>query len=165
MNIPPPTRANNAIDEAPIPNVSIAAIISSTPSLNPNFKIINQTLMSRSPRPTTVSPITEPEENAIFNPLLRLSRAPFAVLVFAYVAIFIPTNPDNPEKNPPVRNANGTNGVKNPVNANIKSITNITAKKTPTVLYWRFKYAIAPFLILSLIFAISSVPSGFLFTA
>ena len=32
--------------------------------------------------------------------------------MLAYVAIFIPTYPDNPEKNPPVKNANGTNGLK-----------------------------------------------------
>ena len=83
VNNPPPTRAKSAIEDAPIPNVSIAAIISSTPSLKPYFKIINHALTSKSPRPTTVSPITEPDANAIFKPLLSPSLAPLAVRVFA----------------------------------------------------------------------------------
>ena len=164
MKIPPPTRANSAIEEAPIPNVSIADIIASISSLNTNLSSINHTLISKRPRPTTVSPITAPDENAILSPLLSDSLAPLAVLEFAYVAIFIPINPERPEKKPPVINANGTNGVSIPVNARIPSITNITAKKIPTVLYCLLRYAIAPLRILALISAIFSVPSGFLFT-
>ena len=76
----------------------------------------------------------------------------------------MPTKPERPEKNPPVRNANGTNGVKNPAAAKITSTINITAKNMPTVLYCLLRYAIAPFLILELMFAMVSVPSGLLLT-
>ena len=135
VKIPPPTLANNAIELAPIPNVSIAAIVASIDSLNTNLKRMYQILISKRPRPTTVIPITAPDEKAILSPLLRPSLAPFAVRVFAYVAIFIPIKPDKPEKNPPERNANGTYHVKRPVAARIIKITSITAKNTPTVLY------------------------------
>ena len=67
-----------------------------------------QSDMSRSPRPTTVSPITAPDLKAIVSPEFRERMAAFAVLAEAYVAVFIPTKPASPEKNPPVRNANGT---------------------------------------------------------
>ena len=117
------------------PNVSIAVITSFMLSLNTNFKRINHTLISKSPKPTTVSPITEPDANAIFKPLLSPSRTPFAVRVLAYVAIFIPTYPDNPEKNPPVKNANGTNGLRNLFAASTVKMKNIIAKNIPTVLY------------------------------
>ena len=164
VNIPPPTRANSAIELAPIPNVSIAVITSFMLSLNTNFKRINHTLISKSPKPTTVSPITEPDANAIFKPLLSPSRTPFAVRVLAYVAIFIPTYPDNPEKNPPVKNANGTNGLKNLFAASTVKMKNIIAKNMPTVLYCRLRYAITPLRILTLMLFIISVPSLFRFT-
>ena len=164
VNIPPPTRANSAIELAPIPNVSIAVITSFMLSLNTNFKRINHTLISKSPKPTTVSPITEPDANAIFKPLLSPSRTPFAVRVLAYVAIFIPTYPDNPEKNPPVKNANGTNGLKNLFAASTVKMKNIIEKNIPTVLYCRLRYAIAPLRILTLMLFIISVPSLFRFT-
>ena len=67
-----------------------------------------QTEMSSSPKPTTVSPITAPDRKAIFRPALSELRAAFAVRAEAAVAVFIPINPANPEKNPPVRKANGT---------------------------------------------------------
>ena len=79
--------------------------------------------------------MTEPDANAIFKPLLSPSRTPFAVRVLAYVAIFIPTYPDNPEKNPPVKNANGTNGLRNLFDASTVKMKNIIAKNIPTVLY------------------------------
>ena len=116
--------------------------------------------MSKRPKPTTVRPITVPLENATFRPLFKLFWAPLAVLELAYVAIFIPINPESPEKNPPDTNANGTNHVRRPNAAITQIIISITIKKIPTVLYCLFKYAIAPFLILAEIFAISFVPSG-----
>jgi hypothetical protein len=42
--------------------------------------------------------------------LLSDFEAAHAVLFDAKVAVFIPRKPHNPEKNPPVRNATGTNG-------------------------------------------------------
>ena len=103
-----------AIEEAPMPKVSIALVISSAPSLNTTLKSKYQTDISKRPSPTTVNPITEPAENATLRPLLRLVLQAFAVLLFALVAIFIPTNPESPEKNPPVTKAKGTNHVKKP---------------------------------------------------
>ena len=39
---------------------------------------------------------------------MRELRAACAVRALAWVAVFIPMNPQRPEKNPPVRKANGT---------------------------------------------------------
>jgi len=58
-------------------------------------------------RPTTVSPITEPDENASRRPSLRLRDAACAVRAFDLVAVDIPMYPASPEKNPPLRNAKG----------------------------------------------------------
>ena len=88
--MPPPTRANNAIDEAPIPKVSIVDVIVAASSLKPSFRIKYQMEISSNPRPTTEKPITEPAENAMLSPLLRLLRHAFAVLAFALVAMYIP---------------------------------------------------------------------------
>ena len=66
--------------------------------------------MSSSPRPTTTNPMTAPLRNAMRKPLFSPSRAAFAVRAEAYVAVFMPKKPDNPEKNPPVRKATGTHG-------------------------------------------------------
>ena len=108
VKIPPPTRAKRAMEEAPIPKVSIAEVMESGSRLNTNLRRMNQMEMSRRPRPTTVKPITVPAENATLSPLLRPSRQAFAVLAFAFVAILIPMNPESPEKKPPVRKAKGT---------------------------------------------------------
>ena len=50
-------------------------------------------VMSSMPRPTTVKPITEPEENATRRPLFRLSEAACAVRALELVAIFMPMKP------------------------------------------------------------------------
>ena len=68
--------------------------------------------------------------------------------------------PERPEKKPPVRNANGTNQVRLPVAAITIRTTNMTAKKTATIVYWRLRYAFAPALMLDEIFAIFSVPKA-----
>ena len=70
----------------------------------------NHNAISIRPKPTTTKPITAPLRNAIFNPLLRLCLAAFAVRADAYVAVFMPKKPHNPENKPPVINANGTHG-------------------------------------------------------
>ena len=90
VNTPPPTRANSAIEEAPIPNVSIALVISLAVQPKANFKSANQIEISKRPKPTTVKPITEPAENATRRPLFKPSRQAFAVLLFEAVAIFMP---------------------------------------------------------------------------
>ena len=66
--------------------------------------------MSKSPNPTTVRPITAPERKAILRPSFSELRAALAVRAEAEVAVFMPINPANPEKKPPVRKANGTHG-------------------------------------------------------
>ena len=69
---------------------------------------IYQNDMSNKPKPTTISPITAPERKAILSPLFREVRAALAVRAEASVAVFMPMYPDRPEKNPPVKNAIGT---------------------------------------------------------
>ena len=96
------------MDDAPMPNVSIAPVMSAGSNLKINFNRKNQIEISRSPSPTTVKPITLPAENATRRPRLSPSRQAFAVRALAAVAIFMPIKPESPEKNPPVKNANGT---------------------------------------------------------
>ena len=64
--------------------------------------------ISSRPSPTTTSPITAPLRKAMRKPAFNELRAAFAVRAEAYVAVFIPRNPERPEKNPPVRKAIGT---------------------------------------------------------
>ena len=113
--IPPPTRAKSACVLAPIPNVNIVVVIIHNLAVDVfSCTGINQSNnkyhkdISKRPRPTTTSPITAPLLKATFNPLFNDSRAAFAVRADAYVAVFIPKKPDNPEKKPPVKNAIGT---------------------------------------------------------
>ena len=111
----PPTRANKACVLAPMPKVSMVVVIMHSLAVgalaSEGMKASSrryQKEMSRSPRPTTTSPITAPLRNAMRKPLLSDSRAALAVRAEAYVAVFMPRKPDNPEKKPPVRNATGT---------------------------------------------------------
>ena len=64
---------------------------------------------SRRPKPTTIRPMTAPLEKATLKALFKLLRAAWAVRALAFVATIMPINPDSPEKNPPLKNANGTN--------------------------------------------------------
>ena len=92
--------------------------------------------MSSSPSPTTTSPMTAPLRNATVSPPFRDVLAAFAVLADAYVAVFMPKNPDRPENKPPVRNATGTHGFcrLNPYAITEKRITS-PKKTSPTILY------------------------------
>ena len=135
VKIPPPTLANRAIDEAPIPKVSIAEVMPEASRLNTYFKSVNQIEMSSRPKPTTVKPITEPAEKATLRPLFSPVRQALAVRALAAVAIFMPTKPDRPEKKPPVTKAKGTYGVSSPKIAIAPRMTNITAKKINTIVY------------------------------
>ena len=115
---------------------------------------------SRRPRPTTMKPMTEPAENATRRPRLRPSLAALAVRALAAVAIFIPIKPERPEKKPPVIKAKGTNGViKSVEKPRTRRIRNIAAKKIPTIIYCRFKYALAPLRMFIAMPAILSEPS------
>ena len=121
----------------------------------------NQMAMSRSPRPTTTSPITAPLRNAVFSPLSSPVRAPLAVRAEAYVAVFMPKNPESPENSPPVRNANGTHGFcTSSTYAMNENIMASTMNTMPTTLYCCLRYAIAPFLTCDAISFIRSVPSS-----
>ena len=61
------------------------------------MRMWNHTEMSNRPRPTTVKPMTAPEEKATFSPLFRLSEAACAVRALEEVAILMPTNPEMAE--------------------------------------------------------------------
>jgi len=95
--------------------------------------------MSSKPKPTTTRPITAPPRKAICSALFKLCVAPFAVLLLALVAVFIPKNPHNPEKKPPVRNATGTKGFWIPSSASTTKMMNKTTNTIETVLYWRVR--------------------------
>ena len=62
---------------------------------------------SKSPRPTTVKPMTLPAEKATRRPRFRLSEAALAVRQLAMVAVFMPMKPARPLKKPPVTKAKG----------------------------------------------------------
>ena len=109
-----------------------------------NFRKKNQKDRSKSPRPTTVKPMTAPALNATFRPEFRLSVAAQAVRQLAAVAIFMPMKPDRPEKKPPVIKAKGTNMVRNPPAAMAANSRNMATKNRNTPRYWRFRYAPAP---------------------
>jgi len=93
--------------------------------------------MSRRPKPTTTRPMTAPLRNATCRPRFRECRQPSAVRDDASVAVFIPMNPQMPEKSPPVRKATGTNGFWIPMNARAVRRMASTAKTIPTTLYCR----------------------------
>ena len=95
-------------------------------------------VISSIPRPTTVKPITEPEENATRRPLFRLSEAACAVRALELVAIFMPIRPASIDQMPPVMNANGVN-LESILPPEAKAITsrttNTMAKTLRTVVY------------------------------
>ena len=93
-----------------------------------------------------MKPITEPALNATRRPLFRLCEAALAVRQLAMVAVRMPMKPESPEKKPPVRKATGVKKLSSPAKAMAISTTNTTAKNTPTPIYWRLRYALAPLL-------------------
>ena len=80
-----------------MPNMTIvlAIVVESQPK--PYLRTRNQTETSRMPRPTTVKPMTEPEEIATRRPRLRLSLAALAVRALEDVAILMPMKPARQE--------------------------------------------------------------------
>ena len=128
----------------------------------PRRRITNQREMSSIPSPTTVKPMTEPEEKATRSPLFRLSLAAWAVRALEFVAIFIPTRPASMDQIPPVRKAKGVNleSMAPPVpKAMASSRRNTTTKTLATVAYWCDRYALAPERMAEAIFFMASLPS------
>ena len=102
-----------------MPKVSIVVVITtsvwaSDASWTKALRINHQMEMSSKPSPTTVNPITAPERKATLSPAFRERDVAWAVRAEAYVAVFMPTKPARPEKKPPVRKANGTQGFCTP---------------------------------------------------
>ena len=93
VKMPPPTRAKSAAQLAPMPNMTIVFAMVSASQRKPYSSIRNQTDTSSMPSPTTVKPMTEPEDMATRRPRLRLSFAALAVRALAVVAMRIPTKP------------------------------------------------------------------------
>ena len=125
--------------EAPMPNISMLLAICAVSPAKYAFSIKYQIVRYRRPRPTTVIPITAPEENETRSAELRLFVAPVTVREFAAVAIFIPMKPASAENTPPTMNAIGTKKVMKPVAAKIARTMVTMTKKIATVLYWRFR--------------------------
>ena len=96
--MPPPTRANNAIEEAPTANAwSRDAFPGKTAAI---------VLRPRSPNAATESPITAPPSRATNNAFGFLPvRAACAVRTFASVAARIPQNPARSDRSDPAANA------------------------------------------------------------
>ena len=152
-----------------MPKVSMLAVISVRRSAtgsaaNAALRMKYQMVRSSRPRPTTVKPMTVPASKATRRPELRLLEAALAVRQLAMVAVRMPTKPARPEKNAPVRKANGVNQESMPANAMQIIAAKTTARKIATPAYWRLRYALAPSLTHLEILAISGVPSGALCT-
>ena len=94
VKIPPPTRANRAMELAPNPNPATAPM---------SWKITYRMVTPSRPMPTTVTPITVPLEKAIRNAGFNPRIAAAAVRMLARTATFIPTNPARPEQIVPTR--------------------------------------------------------------
>ena len=104
----------------------------------PKRRMVNQMLISSMPRPTTVKPMTAPEENATRRPRFRLSEAAWAVRALELVAIFMPIRPASMDQIPPVRKAKGVNldSISPPLaKAMMARITKTTTKTLATVVY------------------------------
>ena len=141
--MPPPTRAKSACVEAPIPKLSIVAVIWGSGLIasrinsagGMKYRIRNQTVMSNRAKPTTTKPITAPARKAICKPPFRLPRAALAARAEALVAVFIPKKPHNAEKKPPVKKATGTIGFCRSSSAKITKMINKPPNTRPTARY------------------------------
>ena len=160
VNIPPPTLANRLMRLAPNPKPMTMSTLS---GVAPNR--IKKPLVPSSARPTTAIPVTAPPLKATSMASLSPSLALFAVLTFALTETFMPIYPASAELTAP---------AKNPIvvfmfklfsfGSTMKMITASITATMAMVLYWRFRYAIAPSCIAAAIFCISGVPGSFLST-
>ena len=95
-------------------------------------------VISSMPRPTTVKPMTEPEEKATRRPLFRLSDAACAVRALE----LMPMKPASMEETPPVTKAKGVNleSIFPPeAKAMISSAMKTTTNTLKTVVYCCFR--------------------------
>ena len=123
-----------------MPNMTMVWAIWAASNPAMYLRMWNQMDTSSRPRPTTVKPMTAPEEKATFRPRLRLSWAALAVRALAEVAIFMPTKPARPDQMPPVRKAKGINQLSSiPTLAKINKMTKTMIKIFATVVYWRLR--------------------------
>ncbi|CAI8236556.1 MAG: Uncharacterised protein [Flavobacteriaceae bacterium] len=162
MYIPPPTRANNAIDSAPKENpasVSKTIVINSlgvfatppnspaihSPPMNILKNIMKNNVSPKTANPATPSPITVPPPNDTLSAFGKLVFAACVVLTLVLVAIFIPIFPAYAEKIAPKINAIAIDQCvvgttkDTPANATATMIT-----KNVNNLYSAFKKANAP---------------------
>ena len=82
----------------------------------------------------------------------------------ALVAIFMPNQPQVPEKRQANRTPTGVTRLRMPANPRPVRITSRTANTIATTLYWRLRYAIAPARTAEAISIMSSSPSGYAIT-
>ena len=99
VKMPPPTRANSAIEEAPSenPKSSLGSGIPPSPRQS-----VRPTTPAR-PRPTTLIPMTVPEENATFKASPIDVCAASVVRTLAVVAVRMPRKPAMTEHRAPTR--------------------------------------------------------------
>ncbi len=99
--MPPPTRANNAMDEAPIANPAMISLNARQASFwngAPSHARITRPMPSK-PRLATARPITAPPENAARSARAwPPARAASAVRTLARVAAFMPKSPARTEQ-------------------------------------------------------------------
>ena len=122
---------------------------------------MNKPPRPKTPRPTTLIPMTDPPVNATFKAEAKPVRAALVVRLLALVATFIPKNPAKPEATAPTINDTEINALESvrPEFAKPKSIATAMTKMDRTR-YSAFKKAMAPSAILAPIDFIRSVPSS-----
>ena len=102
VKMPPPTRANRAIEEAPNENplntfsATWLSVIAEMPSTVPS-KNKYRPPSPTTPSPTTLMPMTDPPVKATLRAVFKLSRAAAAVRKLAAVATRMPKKPASPE--------------------------------------------------------------------
>src|SRR5690606_27581824 len=105
--MPPPTRANNAMHDAPSAKpdrIGSPHMLTCETSRPKELRVAN--MMAEMPiraRPITLMPITEPPAKDTFNASLRLLRAAHVVRKLDWVAIFMPKYPASAEQPAPIR--------------------------------------------------------------
>ena len=116
------------------------------------------------PKPTTLIPITEPPVKATFNAGAKPSLAALVVLLFAFVATFIPKKPANPDAIAPTINESDIKMLESDLPELATPKRTATAKtKIASIRYSALRNAIAPSAMLVPIDFILSVPSSWLF--
>ena len=162
VKIPPPIRANSAIDEAPIANPAMISVkCPNCASVMPAGLLRSSSRFSitptpRSPSEATARPITEPPPNATRSAAAApWARAASVVRTLAFVAARIPMNPALSEQRPPATKASPTGQP----TARLSRMATTTSTGSSTV-YWRRRNAMAPASIRPAMIGRSPVPGG-----